>query len=98
MLRPIIEALCFQKDMSEKHTKVRHYSQIGTSYASRLDSETILLELFVTFLAGVFAYMGYRGGILFLFLLCSVVALMAFISALLHIYSYLTSRQSKSNE
>ena len=84
--------------MSEKYTKVRHYSQIGTNYVARLDSETIVLELFVAFLAGVFSYMGYRGGILFLFILCALVALMALISAVLHIAEVIRAKQSSKNE
>lgn len=80
------------------HTKVRHYSQKITNSYAKVDSEAIILELFVAFIAGVFAYIGYRGGILFLLIFCAIVELMALISALLHIAHFISSRYGSGEE
>lgn len=79
--------------MSNQYNKVKHYqSKIVESHA-QLDSEVIVLELFIAFLAGVFAFIGYKAKILFLLIFCAFIFLIALLSSLHLIYSYIKKKR-----
>lgn len=66
--------------------KVRHFASKTIKIGFALEWESIITELFIAFLLGVFAFMGYAARIPLLLFPCGIAAVVCFIMTLLRAY------------
>ena len=65
---------------------IKHFASKTLPYRRTVDWESILVELFVGSMLGVFAYIGYSGGLVLLFILCTIGLFLSFLSFARRIY------------
>jgi hypothetical protein len=67
--------------------RVNHYGAKTINVGNTVDWESVLMELFIGFTAGVFAYMAYKASIALLFIPCALIFLVV---VGLNLYSFLS--------
>ncbi|MDO8343627.1 MAG: hypothetical protein Q7T48_10535 [Cellvibrio sp.] len=60
--------------------RVNHFGSKTIDTNATVNWETLLTEIFIAFLLGVFAYMGYKAKILLLFVSCAIISLVIILS------------------
>ena len=79
--------------------KVNHFAAKTIGIGTTVEWETIVMELFIVFLLGVFAYIGYVASIALLLFPCALGSVACFLSSLQTIYlMIMDSRNSKAQD
>ncbi|GAB2889222.1 hypothetical protein GCM10027180_19350 [Microbulbifer echini] len=74
---------------------LRHYGAKTVELNDSVDWESVVTEIFIGFLLGVFAYMGYVGGILLLFVPCFIGSVICFYAVLRSAVLYFCKKSKK---
>ncbi len=61
--------------------KVNHWASKDPNFSTTFGVEAVVTEIFIGILCSIFAYIGYFGGLILLFVLCLPAAIACFISA-----------------
>lgn len=73
--------------------RVNHFAAKTISVSYTVDWESILMEVFIALLLGVFAYMGYMGNIALLLFPCAIGSFLCFFASLHTIYLTIKNKQ-----
>lgn len=81
-----------------KKINLRHFASKPIPYRRMVDWESLLVELFVGAMLGVFGYIGYVGGLGLLFVLCTIGGVICLLSLGHRVYLYVKyhSREADS--
>ena len=72
--------------------KVNHFAAKTINTSVTFDAETIITEIFIGFLCGVFAYMGYEANIPLLLFLNLTASAICFCAVIYSIYEYIRAK------
>lgn len=76
--------------------RINHYASRTINVGSTVDGEAMIIELFISLLLGVFAYMGYVANIALLLFLCAAGSLACFLAFLHNVYIVIADKLEAS--
>jgi hypothetical protein len=78
--------------------KVRHFASKTIKIGFALEWESIITELFIVFLLGVFAFMGYEAKIALLLFPCGIAAVVCLLMTIKRAYTAVKDKVESSQE
>jgi hypothetical protein len=83
----------------KKPVKVKHFAAKTIDIGESIDWESFLMEIFITFFLGIFAYMGYVGKLALLLFPCAIGSVVCFFISMRTLYWAIKDRrESKASE